>query len=433
MNPNENKTKSKIWDVIVIGGGPAGMMSAIQAKKNGLDVLLLEKNSRLGEKLLITGGGRCNVTNEEYDNKKILAKYKGAEHYLYSPFSQFTVKDTLDFFHLRKMPTKTEALQRVFPATSRAESVWNVLIEELKKSKIEILSNSEVKGFIKEESSLDVGRLGKIIGVKMRGDNIIQAKNFILATGGKSRPETGSTGDGFKWLKDLGHKVAEPSASLVPIAIKDDKENNWFKLLQGITLSEVKITTVQFDKKQKVSKGKILFTHFGITGPTILNMSKSIGELLSYGDVFIVLDLLPTLDHGMLNKKLQEIFAREHNKKIKNSLDELFVSTLAPIVLEKSGIDIDKKCNSVTKEERMKLIETAKNMKLEVEELLGTDKAIITSGGVDLKEVDTKTMRSILFPNLYLVGDILNIDRPSGGYSLQLCWTTGFVAGNNIK
>ncbi|MES2409274.1 MAG: aminoacetone oxidase family FAD-binding enzyme [Patescibacteria group bacterium] len=419
------QNKNKIWDVVIIGGGPAGMMAAIQAKKNGLDVLLLEKNSRLGEKLLITGGGRCNVTNEEYDNKKILAKYKGAEHYLYSPFSQFAVKDTLDFFHSRKMSTKTEALQRVFPATNKAESVWNVLIEELKKSKIEILSNSEVKGFIKED--------GKIVGVKMRGDNIIQAKNFILATGGKSRPETGSTGDGFKWLKDLGHKVAEPSASLVPIAIKDDKENNWFKLLQGITLSEVRITTVQFDKKQKVSKGKILFTHFGVTGPTILNMSKSIGELLSYGDVFIVLDLLPSLDHGMLNKKLQEIFAREHNKKIKNSLDELFVSTLAPIVLEKSGIDIDKKCNSVTKEERMKLIETAKNMKLEVEELLGTDKAIITSGGVDLKEVDTKTMRSTLFPNLYLVGDILNIDRPSGGYSLQLCWTTGFVAGKNIK
>ncbi|MDB5204639.1 MAG: flavoprotein [Candidatus Taylorbacteria bacterium] len=425
MNQNENKTKSKIWDVVVIGGGPAGMMSAIQAKKKGLDVLLLEKNSRLGEKLLITGGGRCNVTNEEYDNKKILAKFKGAENFLYSPFSQFAVKDALEFFHLRKMPTKTEALQRVFPATNRAESVWSVLVEELKKSKVEILYDSEVQGFIKVD--------GQITGVKMREDNIIYAKNFILATGGKSRPETGSTGDGFKWLKAIGHKVTEPTASLVPVAIRDNKENNWFKALQGITLPEVKITTVQFEKKQKVSKGKILFTHFGVTGPTILNMSKSIGELLSYGDVFIVLDLLPSLDHGMLNKKLQEIFAREHNKKIKNSLDELFVSALAPIVLEKAGIDIDKKCNSVTFDERMKLIEVAKNMKMEVLELLGTDKAIITSGGVDLKEVDTKTMQSKLFPNLFLVGDVLDIDRPSGGYSLQLCWTTGFVAGDNIK
>jgi len=425
MTREENKTKSKIWDVVVIGGGPAGMMAAIQSKKRGLEVLLLEKNSRLGEKLLITGGGRCNVTNEEYDNKKILAKYKSAENYLYSPFSQFAVKDTLDFFHLRGMLTKTEAYQRVFPQSNTAESVWYTLVNELKNTKVEILYDSEVKGFIKENEI--------ITGVKMRGDNIIYAKHFILATGGKSRPETGSTGDGFKWLRDIGHKVTEPSASLVPIAIKENAVNNWFKLLQGITLPEVKITTVQFDKKQKVSKGKILFTHFGVTGPTILNMSKSIGELLSYGDVFILIDLLPTLDHGMLNKKLQEIFTREHNKKIKNSLDELFVSALTPIVLEKSGIVADKKCNSITKEERMKLIETIKNMKLEVQELLGTDKAIITSGGVDLKEVDTKTMQSKLYPNIYLVGDILDIDRPSGGYSLQLCWTTGFVAGNSIS
>lgn len=427
---SETKLKPHIWDVVIIGGGPAGMMAAIEAKKKGLEVLLLEKNSRLGEKLLITGGGRCNVTNEEYDNKKLLAKFKDAGAFLHSPFSKFAVKDALEFFHVRNMPTKTEALQRVFPATNKAESVWNTLVQELKKSNVEILYNSEVKGFVtSKEPSVDIGRLQKIVGVKLRGDNIIYAKNFVLATGGKSRPETGSTGDGFVWLKNIGHTVTEPSASLVPVAIHDE----WVKKLQGISLDQVKITTTQFDKKQNVSKGRILFTHFGITGPTILNMSKDISELLKYGDVFITLDLLPTLDHGMLNKKLQEIFAREHNKKIKNSLDELFVGALAPIVLERSGIDSDKKCNSITFDERMKLIKTAKNMKMEVEGLLGTDKAIITSGGVYLKEVDTKTMQSKLYPNLYLVGDILDIDRPSGGYSLQLCWTTGFVAGNSIK
>lgn len=421
MNLNENKNKEKIWDVVVIGGGPAGMMAAITAKSRGLEVLLLEKNSRLGEKLLITGGGRCNVTNEEYDNKKLLAKFKDAESYLYSPFSQFAVKDALEFFHKRNMPTHTEALQRVFPATNRSESVWDVLVHELKKSKVEIAYDSAVKGFIKEENN--------ITGVELKNGEIIFAKNFILATGGKSRPETGSTGDGFKWLTKLGHKVTEPSASLVPVAIKD----SWVKTLQGITIPEVKITVTQFNEKQHVLKGKILFTHFGITGPTILNMSKNIGELLTYGDVFITIDLLPKLDHGMLNKKLQEIFTKEHNKKIKNSLDELFVGALSPIVLEKATIDPDKKCNSVTKEERMKLIDAAKNMKMEVESLLGTDKAIITSGGVDLKEVDTKTMQSKLFSNLYVVGDVLDIDRPSGGYSLQLCWTTGFVAGNSIN
>jgi predicted flavoprotein YhiN len=443
MSQNANTT----WDVVVIGGGPAGMMAAIQASKKGLKVLILEKNSRLGEKLLITGGGRCNVTNEEYDNKKLLAKYKEAESFLYSPFSQFAVRDTLEFFNSRGMLTKTEALQRVFPQSNSAESVWYTLVEELKKSKVEIMYDSAVKGFLTEsDHSVDVQRLRKesnhlpgvellgrkkdeIIGVKLNETKVIYAKSFILATGGKSRPETGSTGDGFHWLKDLGHTVIEPTASLVPVAIKD----TWVKQLQGISIEEVKITTYQFDKKVKSSKGKILFTHFGITGPTILNMSKGIGELLEYGDVFIVLDLLPQYDHGALNKKLQEIFAREHNKKIKNSLDELFIGSIVDTVLEKAEIDADKKCNSITKEERMKLIETAKNMKMEAEALLGTDKAIITSGGVELKEVDTKTMSSKLYPNLYLVGDILNIDRPSGGFSLQLCWTTGFVAGNSIR
>lgn len=428
-----NQVENTIWDVVVIGGGPAGMMAAIQASKKGLRVLLLEKNSRLGEKLLITGGGRCNVTNEEYDNKKLLAKYKEAESFLYSPFSQFAVLDALEFFNSRGMLTKTEALQRVFPQSNSAESVWYTLVEELKKSKVEIMYDSAVKGFLTESDRLPgVELLGRkkdeIIGVKLNGTKVIYAKNFVLATGGKSRPETGSTGDGFIWLKDLGHTVALPTASLVPVAIKDA----WVKNLQGITLEEVKITTWQFDKKVKSSKGKILFTHFGITGPTILNMSKGVGELLEYGDVFIVLDLLPQYDHGTLNKKLQEIFAREHNKKIKNSLDELFIGSIVDTVLEKSGIDADKKCNSVTKEERMKLIETAKNMKMEAEALLGTDKAIITSGGVELKEVDTKTMSSKLYPNLYLVGDVLNIDRPSGGFSLQLCWTTGYVAGSNV-
>jgi predicted Rossmann fold flavoprotein len=432
-NMSEKQIKPNIWDVVVIGGGPAGMMAAIQASKKGLMVLLLEKNSRLGEKLLITGGGRCNVTNEEYDNKKLLAKYKEAESFLYSPFSQFAVRDTLEFFNSRGMLTKTEALQRVFPQSNSAESVWYTLVEELKKSKVEIMYDSAVKGFLTESDRLPgVELLGRkkdeIIGVKLNGTKVIYAKNFVLATGGKSRPETGSTGDGFQWLKDLGHTVAQPTASLVPVAIKD----TWVKNLQGITLEEIKITTWQFDKKVKSSKGKILFTHFGITGPTILNMSKGIGELLEYGDVFIVLDLLPQYDHGTLNKKLQEIFAREHNKKIKNSLDELFIGSIVDTVLEKAGIDADKKCNSVTKEERMKLIETAKNMKMEAEALLGTDKAIITSGGVELREVDTKTMSSKLYPNLYLVGDVLNIDRPSGGFSLQLCWTTGFVAGSNV-
>lgn len=408
-----------IWDVIVIGGGPAGMMAAGRSAELGKSVLLLEKNESLGKKLLITGGGRCNLTNNEPDIRKFLSKYKDSDKYLFSTFSQFAVKDTLDFFHNFKMETKEEALGRVFPLSNKARSVWDVLLQYLKQNKVTIKSNGEVKSLQQQD--------GKIVEIILKDKSIIKGKSFILATGGMSRPETGSTGDGFKWLKDIGHKVIEPTASLVPIKIKDE----WVKRLQGVGVTDVKLTVLQNDEKQSVKNGKVLFTHFGLSGPTVLNLSNEIGELLKYGEVFISLDILPSLDHGQLNQKLQNIFKEESNKKFKNTLDSLMPSALVPVIVELSKIDGDKKSNSITREERLALIELLKNIKIEVESLLDVDKAIITSGGVLLDEVDFKTMQSRLFPNLYLVGDILNIDRPSGGYSLQLCWTTGFVAGSN--
>lgn len=416
-----NKSDNTIWDVAVIGGGPAGMMAASQASKRGLSTVLIEKNNSLGKKLLITGGGRCNVTNEEFDNRKLLSKFKEADQFLFSAFAEFAVKDTLAFFHDRGMETKTEALQRVFPKSNKSESVWNVLVDELKKSGVTVMTDSPVSGFVKEENTIKA--------VKLRGGKILCAKNFILATGGKSRPETGSTGEGFSWLKTLGHTVSEPEASLVPIAIKD----GWVKRLQGLSLPEVKITVFQNKVKQDSKKGKILFTHFGVSGPTVINMSRDIGELLKYGDVTIELDVLPALDHGMLNAKIQAIFKDVSNKKLKNSLSELMPAAFSPVIIELGGFDDDKPCNSVTREERLALIDLLKHLPMQVEDLLDVDKAIVTSGGVDLREVDFKTMRSKLYPNLYLIGDVLNIDRPSGGYSLQLCWTTGFVAGNKVQ
>ncbi|MBP9763491.1 MAG: aminoacetone oxidase family FAD-binding enzyme [Candidatus Pacebacteria bacterium] len=410
--------KNVIWDVIVIGGGPAGMMAAGRAAERGKRVLLIEKNDSLGKKLLITGGGRCNVTNAEFDNRKILAKFKDAEKFLFSPFSEWNVQNTLDFFNSRNMPTKVEKEQRVFPVSNSAKSVWDVLVEYINKNGVEIISNSPVSGFVLED--------GKIIGVKVRRDVFI-AKSFILATGGTSRPETGSTGDGYKWLKEIGHKVIDSAPSLVPLASKDV----WIKRLAGVSLSDIKITTTQNGEKQDVKKGKILFTHVGISGPTILNMSKDVGELLKYGDVVIYLDLLPTHDHAKLNSALQEIFKENDKKNFKNSLSGLIPSSIVPIIVELSGIDPDIKCNSITREARMNLIQLIKNIPINVDKLLGTDKAVVSSGGVILDEVDFKTMSSRIYPNLYLIGDILNIDRPSGGYSLQLCWTTGFVAGNN--
>ncbi|MBI2056062.1 MAG: NAD(P)/FAD-dependent oxidoreductase [Candidatus Sungbacteria bacterium] len=409
----------KIWDVIVIGGGPAGMMAAGRAAEKGAGVLLIEKNAKLGKKLLITGGGRCNVTNAEPDTRALLAKFKESREFLFSSFSRWGVQETLDFFNSRGMPTKIEEEKRVFPASERAESVWSVLVEYIKQGNVTVLSNSPAIGFISKEN--------KIEAVKLKNGGSIRGSSFILAAGGKSRPETGSTGDGFLWLKSLGHKVAEPDPVLVPVKIGDP----WVKKLQGVSLQNIKLTVLQNNAKQEVKKGKLLFTHFGVSGPTVLNMSKQIGELLKYGETVLSLDLLPAFDHGALNTKLQTLFREESNKKIKNSLKMLIPSAIAPIAMDLSGINPDTFCHSITRRERIRLIETLKNIPMNITGLLGASKAVVTSGGVALTEVDFKTMRSRLFSNLYLIGDILDINRPSGGYSLQLCWTTGFIAGDS--
>lgn len=412
------KDTGTVWDVVVVGGGPAGMMAAGTAAERGARVLLIEKNKILGKKLLITGGGRCNVTNAEFDTRALLAKFKGSGKFLFSTFSQRDVQATLDFFHSKNMPTKIEAEKRVFPASNTAQSVWDVLVTYMKEGKVTVMTDAPVIGFITHEQ--------KIIAVKIKGGTEIKGKSFILATGGKSRPETGSTGDGLKWLKDIGHTVHEMNASLVPVAVKDV----WVKQLSGISLPEVKITVLQNGVKQLMKKGKILFTHFGVSGPTILNMSGDIGELLKYGEVVISLDVVPTIVSDMLDKKLQELFREQsNNKKFKNALSALVPSTLAGVVIEVSKIDPDTFCHSITREERLRLGQVLKHLTMRAGKLLGLEKAVVTSGGIDLGEVDFKTMRSRKYDNLYVVGDVLNIDRPSGGYSLQLCWTTGYVAG----
>lgn len=434
-----------LWDVAVIGGGPAGMMAAGRAAevlrdaeasrgKLGARVILIEKNSSLGKKLLITGGGRCNVTNAEFDNRKLLERFKSDGKFLFSAFSQFSVKETLDFFHSKKMETKVEPGQRVFPLSNKSQSVWDVMVEYIKAGGVTVLSDSPVVDIVMSGTD-STGSPREIVGVKIKGGQIIKAKNIVIATGGTSRPETGSTGDAYAWLRKLGHEVITPEPSLVPLAVKDA----WVKRLSGVSLTDVKLTIFQDGIKQPLNKvsstklgtSKILFTHFGVSGPSILNMSKDVGELLKYGEVVIALDLLPTMDYSALNTKLQEIFKINDKKKFKNCLSDLVPSALAPVVVELSAINPDKECNSVTRPERLNLINLLKNIPINIEGLLGADKAIVTSGGVALSEVDFKTMRSRLFPNLYFAGDILNIDRPSGGFSLQICWTTGFVAGSN--
>ncbi len=415
MKPQE----SEMWDVAVIGGGPAGMMAAGRAAELGKKVILIEKNKKLGEKLLITGGGRCNVTNAELDTRTLLAKFKAAEQFLFSAFAQWNVQETLDFFNGRGMETKIEAEKRVFPVTDKSQSVWDVLVEYMKAGGVTVLSNSPVSGFVTNKDS--------IAAVKLADGKEIRAKSFILATGGTSRPETGSTGDGFGWLRTIGHTVTEASAALVPLAVKDE----WVKKLQGISLPTAKLTAFQNGEKQETRKGKMLFTHFGISGPAVLNMSSAVGELLKYGDVTLELDLLPTHDHAQLNTALQDLFKKETNKKLKNALPKLIPSAFVPAVCELAKVDGETFCNTVSREQRMRLIDVLKGMEMHVKGLLGLDKAIIASGGVALDEVDFKTMRSKRYSNLHIVGDVLDIDRPSGGYSLQLCWTTGRVAGEH--
>ncbi len=318
------------------------------------------------------------------------------------------------------MDTKVEDNGRVFPTTDSAKTVQELLKKFLMAGKVKITNQTEVKEILHKNT--------KVVGLKLADNTIQEARSYILATGGKSRPETGSTGDGFVWLKDLGHTITEPDVSLVPITIKE----NWISQLAGITLDSVKITVSQDSKKQLSRMGKILFTHVGVSGPTILNMSKNIRELLDYGQVKLMIDLFPTLTEGELDKNLTKIF-QTSNKQFKNSLTPLLPSNLANTIASLSSIPLETESNSITRDNRKRLVKLLKTLPLSVKGLLSTDKAIITSGGVALTEINFKTMQSRLFDNLYIVGDLLNIDRPSGGYSLQLCWTTGFVAGDSVE
>lgn len=419
MNTSTPEHKT-MWDVIVIGGGPAGMMAAGKAASRGKSVLLLEKNTELGKKLLITGGGRCNITNNKPDTRSLLAKYKGNDQFLFSAFSQWSVADTLSFFNTRGVATKEENEGRIFPVSNMSQSVYDVLYAYMKEHGVQIHKSSIVSGIKKQKD-------GDGFLITTKSGNTVSAHKVILATGGTSRPETGSTGDGFAWLKKLQHTVIENDFALVPISLSD----LWTKKLSGVTLSDIKLTTFQNDKKQDSYKGRLLFTHVGISGPTVLGMSKDVGDLLKYGDVVISLDLFPSKDEAKVKRELQTILVAESNKKLKNVLSLLVPSALVGSLLSLTEIDGDTFCHSVRSEDRTTLSHMIKNIPLHVKSLLGKEKAIVSSGGVPLTEIDTKTMESHIVPGLYLVGDVLNIERPSGGYSLQLCWTTGFVAGNN--
>ena len=406
------------YDVVVIGGGPAGMMAAVEAARAGASVLLLEKNNVLGKKLLISGGGRCNVTNNKPVVREMLSQYKTEGKYLFSTFMQHGVQETLAWFLDHGVQTIEENEGRLFPSTKKAETIQHALVQALADSTVTVSSQQMVTGIKKPEAGLEI---------VLKDARSIMTDTCIVATGGTTRPETGSTGEGMRWLGALGHTIVENSFALVPLTLS----SKWTIELSGLTISGCKLTLFADDKKHSSAAGKILFTHVGVTGPTVLNMSKTVGDLLEYATVVIKLDVFPGKDPAAVDMVLRDVFAADSNKKVRNALGQLLPAAFAKAVLRECEIDGETKCNSVTRAERIKLGQYLKAVPLPVSGLLGRDKAVVSAGGVALDEVDFKTMESKVVPGLYVVGDVLNINRPSGGYSLQLCWSTGAVAGTS--
>lgn len=409
---------AEAYDVIVIGGGAAGMMAAGRAAERGKRVLLLERNKRLGEKLRITGGGRCNISNAEPDTHKLLARYGDAEPYLHSAFARFGVKDTFAFFEKLGLPLVVQARNRAFPQTEKAPDVVAALERYMKEGGVEVRTGAAVSGIEAEED--------RITGVTV-GDTTLIADRYILATGGVSHPETGSKGDGFKWLTALGHTAKEPTPTIVPLKV----EEKWVARFAGVSIPHMKITFFVEGKKADTFKGPLLFTHFGISGPTILNAAGDVADWLEEGTVTARVDLFPDEDLGILDKRLAEVFREHSNKGLRNALKEITPPGSTELILSLvPQVDPEQKVHSLPKEERRALAEAMKGIPLTIKGLMGFERAVVADGGLVIDEVDMRTMRSKKFENLFVTGDLLHINRPSGGYSLQLCWTTGFLAGD---
>jgi len=414
-------SNTKEYDLIVIGGGASGLMSAGRAGERGLKTLLLEKNKNLGEKLKISGGGRCNITNAEMDPRVLLKAYGKAEPFLYSLFSQFGVKETFTFFESRGLPLIIENKKRAFPQTEKAEDVLKVLEHYIKKGNVTVLKSSPVTKVHIEKDAIT----GVFVGKELH-----RAKNYILATGGISHPETGSTGEGLQWLKELGHTVEEPTPTIVPLSTAEE----WSKKIAGVSIPSMKITFFVEGKKAFAETGEILFTHFGVSGPLILNNAHKVADLLHSGAVTATIDICPKVDAGALEKTILEVFDNNKNKSLKNVIKEFTQEGLAKgvLMLLSDTVDIEKKVHSISKEERKAIARTLKSLPLTINGLMGFDRAVVADGGVPLEEIDMKTMHSKKISNLYITGDLLHINRPSGGFSLQLCWSSGYIAGDNV-
>lgn len=410
----------KAYDVIVVGGGAAGMMAAGRAGERGKKVLLIEKNSALGVKLSITGGTRCNILNAEEDKHVLLSRYGKSQHFLYSPFSQFGMRETYDFFESRGLKLKVEARKRAFPISEKASDVVQVLEKYMKAGNVEVLLKTPV-----EKILVEGGRVSAVVA----GGREYRADSYILAAGGVSHPKTGSTGDAFTWLSKIGFSIHEPTPTIVPLRAPDA----WIHALSGKSIKDMKIVFNLEGKRMFAERGDILCTHFGISGPLILNAAGKVADLLEAGTVTATIDVAPDLDLGILEKKITGVFDQAKNKTLRNAFKDIAPPGTSTAILSiVPEVDSDKKVHSVTKEERRILASTLKALPVTIEALMGFDRAVVADGGLSLQDVDTKTMRTLKYPNLFVTGDILHITRPSGGYSLQIAWTTGYVAGSTV-
>lgn len=404
--------------ILVVGGGAAGMMAAVTAARNGKKVRLIEKNEKLGKKLFITGKGRCNITNAA-DIEELFSAVVSNPKFLYSSFYSMTNDQVIDFFEELGVKTKVERGGRVFPESDHSSDVIRALEQEMKRFGVEIRLRAEAEEILAED--------GRVTGVRLSSGKELHADAVIIATGGISYPSTGSTGDGYRFARECGHKVADLSPALVPMEVKE-----WYaRELMGLSLRNVEIRITDGKKKLYEEFGEMLFTHYGVTGPVILSASSIVGKKLREHPLMLHIDLKPALTEEQLDKRMLREFEANHNRQFKNAVDSLFPSKLKPVIVELSGIQEDKKVNEVTKEERLHFVRLIKDFSMTLTGMRGYNEAIITKGGVSVKEIDPGTMESKLVNGLYFAGEVLDLDAVTGGYNLQIAWSTGYLAGLN--
>lgn len=428
--------------VVIIGGGPAGMMSAITAAERGNNVILFEKMKTLGRKLLITGKGRCNITSS-IDIKDFIQNVPGNGKFLYSSFQNYTNRDIIDFLNKQGVKVKEERGNRMFPVSDKSKSVLDAFINKLNELKVDIRVNSGVTKIEVQD--------GKVVGIRYNNNILEKADKIIIATGGLSYPATGSTGDGYKIVQELGHNITKIKPSLVPIIVADKNIEtqesikkskyrdsiNLCKELQGLTLKNVSIKIINNDNKKIIYEdfGEMIFTHFGVSGPIILSGSahllryKNVEELFNKGSIKLIIDLKPALTYEKLDSRVLRDFNAEKNKLFRNALDNLLPKKLIEPVIELSGINENKRVNEITKEERKEIIKILKEFTITLKAFRSIDDAIITAGGVDIKQINPKTMESKLVKGLFFAGEIIDVDAYTGGFNLQIAYSTGYTAG----